>query len=82
MPNDFDFYNEAALVARLTRAIEKRHQEVVFLVGSPLSAANTNGGRGVPTVDGIVEMIRREFEDDASELRSFDEDIAKAGERR
>lgn len=45
MSNEFDFYDESALVAWLTRAIEKRPQEVVFLSDrlSPLPISSEEG---------------------------------------
>ena len=82
MASIFDFYGESALISRLTRALQKRCQEVVFLVGSPLSAATIPGGFGVPSVDGIIAMIREEFLGDPEELRQFDLEIQSAAERK
>jgi hypothetical protein len=78
----FDFYGESHLISRLTRAIELRHQEVIFLVGSPLSAPFSNSSIGVPGVEGIIDMIRREFAGDPTELEEFDSVINLAGDRR
>jgi len=38
MPQEFDFYDEDALLERLSNGLKRRGQEVVFLVGAPLSA--------------------------------------------
>jgi hypothetical protein len=36
MSESFYFHDEAALLDRLSKGLQKRSQEVVFLVGSPL----------------------------------------------
>jgi tetratricopeptide (TPR) repeat protein len=78
----FDFYGESALLSRLTRAIELRHQQVIFLVGSPLSAPVAPSSIGVPNVDGIIAMIRGEFAGDTAELADYEREIAQSCDRR
>lgn len=79
---DFHFFDERTLIDRLTKGLRKGHQEVVFLVGAPLSAPHCAGAAGVPGVEGIIDLIRLEFVDDAEESAAFDRAIASAGERR
>jgi hypothetical protein len=82
MPDGYDFYDENALVERLSRALKKRHQETVFLVGAPLSAPVSPGLPGVPGVDGVINLIRSEFEDDACQLAALGEALKAAGDKR
>lgn len=77
-----EFFDEEALLQRLSTGLRKRPQEVVFLVGAPLSAPTKDGTPGVPGVDGIINLIRAEFENDASEEVLFDKEIEKADARR
>jgi hypothetical protein len=71
----FDFFDQAALLHRLSTALKKRDQEVVFLLGSALSAPLQAGAPGVPNVDGMIGLIRSEFED-SPQLRQLDEAVA------
>ena len=73
------FHDEEALVERLSRGLQRRAQQVVFLVGSPLSMPFAKGMPGVPGVDGGIELIRKEFNDDASQMVTFNEALDKAG---
>jgi hypothetical protein len=76
------FYDEEALLQRLSAGIRKRAQEVVFLVGAPVSAPVSIGSPGVPGVDGVIRLIRKEFEGDAGELLLFDTEVADSGARK
>ena len=69
MNKSIHFYDEDALLERLSRGLKRHCQEVVFLVGAPLSAPVTTGGPGVPDVKGVIDLIRREFEDDSQQLQ-------------
>ena len=71
----FFFYDADALLERLSRGVKKHPQNVVFLVGAPLSEA-------VPGVDGIIDLIRAEFEDDPLQTSAVDAALAAAGDRR
>src|ERR1035437_5740849 len=69
MSQTHNFYDEDVLLERLLNGLKKRRQEVVFVVGSALSAPVAQGAIGVPGVEGVIDLIRREFEDDASQAR-------------
>lgn len=56
-----DYYDEAALLERLTTGIQRSGQSVIFLVGSPISSAVPPRSEGVPNVSGVIDLIRREF---------------------
>jgi hypothetical protein len=72
MTQPFHFYDEAALLERLSKGLKKRSREVIFLVGTPLSAPIKPGDPGVPDVDGVIDLIREEFGDDTAQLSAFD----------
>src|SRR5260370_15973199 len=73
------FYDESALLERLLTGLKRRTQQVVFVLGSGLSAPMAPGTPGVPTVNGVIELIRREFEDDVTQLAHFDRTLTDAG---
>jgi tetratricopeptide (TPR) repeat protein len=79
MPPTFDFYDEEALLERLSHGVKKRPQEVVFLVGAPMSSPLTPSRPGVPGVGGVIELIRQEFADTVSELAALDLKLNAAG---
>lgn len=68
---DFDYYNESALLERLTAGTASSGRAVVFLVGSGLTAPVDKGLPGVPGVDGVIELIEQAFDDESqrNELR-------------
>jgi tetratricopeptide (TPR) repeat protein len=76
------YFNEEALLQRLSTGLHKRPQEVVFLVGAPLTAPVATNSLGVLGVDGIIHLIRKEFENDAAEGAAFDKEVADSGVRR
>jgi hypothetical protein len=76
------FYDADALLDRLSKGLKKRAQEVVFLVGAPLSAPVGSGLPGVPGVDGVIELIRSEFSDSPGDLLALDSYMDSAGPRR
>jgi tetratricopeptide (TPR) repeat protein len=59
-PSPTEFYDEAALLDRLTTGIMRTEQSVVFLVGSALTAP-VGGAPGVPNVQGVIDLIKDEF---------------------
>ncbi len=82
MTTSFNFFDQVSLIYRLTKGLEKRGQEVVFLVGAALSAPSTAGAPGVLSSAGLVELIREEFADDLEQQRFLDNDLAAAGQKR
>jgi hypothetical protein len=80
-PNYY-FHDEGALLERLVTGLRKRSQEVVFLVGSPLSAPCQPGSPGVPGVEGVIDLIRSEFADDVSQLAMLNHQLDSAGSNR
>jgi tetratricopeptide (TPR) repeat protein len=81
MKNTFEFHDEAALLERLSKGLKRRDQEVVFLVGAPLSAPLKDGEPGVPNVEGVIKLIREEFSDDVGQVAAFDQALQKSGNR-
>ena len=68
------YYKSADLVDRLCSAADKKDGAVTFLLGSPLTRPDHVGGRGVPGVSGIVDLIRHEFEGSDAETE-FDQSL-------
>lgn len=56
-----EYYDKDALIERLTAGLLSTDQRVVFLVGSPISAPEKLNESGVPSVEGIIDLIRSEF---------------------
>lgn len=79
MSQRIHFHDEDALLERLSRGLNRRRQEVVFLVGSPISAPLGAGKPGVPDVDGVIDLIRREFADDSNQLVALRQALDQAG---
>src|SRR5215468_4513666 len=82
MSNTFHFHEETALLERLSNGLKKRSQEVVFLVGAPLSAPVNPGTPGVPDVNGVIKLVIREFGDADDQVRSLKDVLEKAGGKR
>src|SRR4051812_7472015 len=57
-----DVYDYEALLERLTVGVLRGDRPVLFLTGSALSAP-TAAIPGVPGIDGVIDLIRGEFED-------------------
>jgi len=64
-------FDQSALVSRLSTALKRRPQQVICIVGSPLSAPIESAGPGVPGVSGILDMIRAEFADSKGDLEEL-----------
>ena len=62
LTDQFDYYDEAALCERLTNGVSSSERQVVFLVGSALTAPASPGCAGVPGVDGVIAIIEEEFD--------------------
>src|ERR1035437_2771385 len=80
MSTPFQFYDQSALIYRLSGALREAKQEVVFLVGSPLSAPLADGKAGVPNVAGIIQLIRETFISDQAQLKLFEQAVSSAYE--
>ena len=66
------YHTPAALVDRLCNASQRGERSVTFLVGSPLSLPDQEGGYGVPGVPGMIDLIRHEFKGSDAETE-FDQ---------
>ena len=75
------YYRQIDLQNRLVNASENRDRAVVFMVGSAISLPDHEGGHGVEGVDGIVELVRREFEG-SDALLEFDKQVNEESENR
>lgn len=74
MHETIDCYDEAALLERLTSGIQRSNQSVIFLVGSALTAPSQAGVPGVPNVQGVIELIKAEF--DATQQVEFERELS------
>ena len=70
------------LVERLSTSLCRRVQEVIFLVGSPLSKPIQRDSPGVPDVEGIIELIRQEFAGSPTQSNELERIILESGEKR
>jgi tetratricopeptide (TPR) repeat protein len=82
MPKIPHHYDHGALLERLTKGIKKRPQEVIFLVGAPMSSGAGAKRVGVPDVEGVIELIRQEFLDDDAQLQAFEASLARTASTR
>lgn len=82
MKESFHYFGQPELLYRLSKGLEKREQEVVFLVGSGLSAPLKPGAPGVLTSNQIIDVIRQEFADDSAQLSCLDAALEAAKEKR
>jgi len=80
--SDLTTYDESALLERLTNGLVRRNQEVVFLVGSPLSGRLQPDGPGVPSVEGVIDLVRSEFMGDPTQLDMFESHLDSASHKR
>jgi hypothetical protein len=72
-----EFASDEDLLDRLS----SRPHEVVYLVGSAVTAPSRTGEPGVPRVDGVIELIRGEYQR-ASELQRFEAALTKEPDNR
>lgn len=79
IPLEGTYFDRAALMERLTAGIRRGKRRIIFLVGSAVTAPQ-NGGAGVPLVDGIVALIKTEF-DDAAQIAEFEKVIGNSKNR-
>lgn len=71
------YYGSRDLIDRLCNAAESRKKTITFLVGSPLSKPDNEGGHGVPGTSEIVKIIGEEFSDPLV-AQEFETYISKA----
>lgn len=71
-----EYYDSKQLLARLSNGMVGSDRQIVFVVGSALTAPRSAGDRGVPSVDGIIDLIRGELAED--ERQDLARDIAGA----
>lgn len=74
LADQFQFFESDALLYRLTAALTETDKEVVFVVGAPLSAP-FEGAPGVADVNGVIDLIRREFSASPPRLARLDKAI-------
>ena len=72
--NDLTFFDQEALLYRLRDGLENSEKDVVFVVGAPLTAPVGNQ-RGVANVDGVVELIRSEFNGKKSQVEKLESEL-------
>src|ERR1700676_2665051 len=75
MSSIVEYYDSVALLERLTAGIKRANQRAVFLVGSALTSPADHSMPGVPGVDGVIEIIRKEF-DGTDKIVDFDKSLA------
>ncbi len=65
-----DYYDSNALLDRLTAGVKRTQQRAIFLIGSALTTPTESSLPGVPGVEGVIDIIRREFDgsDQTSDL--------------
>ncbi|WP_176489001.1 NB-ARC domain-containing protein [Rhizorhabdus dicambivorans] len=73
--NDLNFYDQDALLFRLHDALKDSDKEVVFVVGSPITAPHKDIP-GVADVGAVVELIRGEFAKKTGQLEKLDSQLA------
>lgn len=59
-----DYYDAKALIARLSNGMVGSDRQIVFVVGSALTAPIGVNERGVPNVDGVIDLISQELSDE------------------
>ena len=70
-----------ALLDRIGYAVRTK-KTVTFLVGSPLSAGQHSGEKGVPDVDGMIELIKEEFAQEPAGIDALERSISSDPLRR
>ena len=75
---NIEFFDEDALYDRLTDGLQCDKKEVVFVVGSPLTAPEEQDRPGVSTVSQMVSHIREQFPEDSPVRSKFESNIASS----
>lgn len=81
MSNNLIFYSESDLIERLTYAAESRERDVIFLTGSATSNFKSQTRKGIPDVDGMIDLIRQEFSTKLAILSDLNTQLKKAPNR-
>src|SRR5690348_9807726 len=81
MNRSLEFHDQAALLDRLSTGLSRRPQEVIFLVGAPLSSPLSVDSPGVPSVSGMIDLIRNEFSADPGERQALEVELARSNKR-
>ncbi|CAD6879003.1 hypothetical protein [Methylomonas albis] len=71
------FYPYEVLVNRLSNATKRNSKRIVFLLGAPVSAPY-DGSPGIANVDGMVELIEKEFSEDKTALKSLRDQLEQS----
>lgn len=74
---NYTVYEEEALLYRLHEELKGSSKDVVFVVGSPLTAPSSDHA-GVTDVEGVVNLIRAKFAQKAAQLKKFDAAVLDA----
>jgi hypothetical protein len=80
MKREEHYYDSEALYERLSDGILRDAKPTVFLFGSAITAPQQTESAGVPGTDGILDLIRAEFEN-ADQKAAFDEALSRATNR-
>jgi hypothetical protein len=75
MSSKANYYDSAALLERLTAGLRRADQRAIFLVGSALTTPAETSMPGVPGVNGVIDLIRTEF-DGTDQISEFDKFLA------
>lgn len=78
---DHYFFDEDALLERLTNGAVASKREIVFVLGAPLTAPSGEEARGVAGVSKVVELIRGQFTSDVKQLSEFDRQVRDSENR-
>jgi len=72
------FFDEEALLDRLTSGVMESGRDVVFVTGAPLTGPTLVGGPGVANVAGVTELIRDHFASTPARLEQLDAQLASS----
>lgn len=75
------FFDEDALLDRLSDGLRETPKEVVFVVGAPLTAPEKDGSPGVSSVSEIVNDIRGRFAPDTNARQHFENKVINASNK-
>ena len=79
LTDEADYFEQGALLERLTAGIVGSDKQIVFVLGSALTAPPVDGARGVSGVNAIIDLIRAEFSPD--QKLKFGQELAGAENR-
>jgi hypothetical protein len=79
--HDMQFYDKDALLDRLSDGVNESGKEVVFVVGSPITAPYGTSDFGVANVQAVVELIRDQFTGKPNRLSVLDAELTKSDNR-